>query len=209
MPIIDIVLLGLMLVALVTGWAKGILRSAGSLVNLVVGVWAAKSFSGMLQPVLAGWLPNADDQLLRIIAFLVIIVAVMLLVGWVVRLIEKLFKALMINWVNRLLGALVSLAVALFVMSLALNVYEFFDSRHPRETEKSAQTATVYPWVLQVAPGLFPGLDFSTWKLPELSVPELSVPDLNLPDIDLKKHLPDKKQSQEPSAPEPDGRLDI
>lgn len=202
MEVVDWILLIFLVLSVIRGLSVGLIRSIGSLVNLAVGVWAGCFFSGKLQPSLAEWMPNADDAVIRVVAFLIIVVVAMILVGCLIRLVDKLLKALMLGWINRLLGGALHLCICAFVLSLALNAYEFLDKGHKWLSEEDKTESQLYGPVLKMAPSIFPSLDFEDWQMPD--IPDIAIPDSirDLPD-NLRERMDSLKiRPQEPAPME-------
>jgi membrane protein required for colicin V production len=103
MNFLDIIFLVPLLFSLYMGFRKGLIHLFASLLALVLGILGAIK----LRPVFASFLDNLftiPSEYLNIIAFSVAFVAIVLLVHLVAFLVEKLIKAVALNFVNRLLG---------------------------------------------------------------------------------------------------------
>ena len=170
MNVIDIVLLIVLLVAFVLGCRKGIVKAVGTFAGIIVGIIAAKEFSEMLQPQLAKFFGQADEATARVMAFVIIFIVAVLLCSLLFRLIEKLFNAILLGWLNRLLGGILSLVIAVAVSSLVLNVYEVLDSRHDLLGRDKVKDSVLYEPIREALPALVPSLDMKSWKLPSLNL---------------------------------------
>ena len=115
MATLDIILLVCFIPGIIRGISKGFLEQALALAGIVLSVWTAFHFSGLV----ATWLqPYVDfsETTLNVIAFALILVAVSLLVLLIAKLLTKVTELAMLGWLDKLLGLVFALAVnALFI----------------------------------------------------------------------------------------------
>jgi membrane protein required for colicin V production len=114
----DIALLALLGVLVVVGLVKGLVRILVGLLAVVAAFFVA---SHGHRP-LAERVGNVDlsPEVLQLIAYLALFVAVMLAGGVVAWLLRKLMRAAMLGWADRLAGAALGVAVAMLVTSLVV-----------------------------------------------------------------------------------------
>ena len=114
----DIALLVLLGVLVVVGLVKGLVRILVGLLAVVAAFFVA---SHGHRP-LAERVGNVDlaPDILQLIAYLALFVAVLLAGGVLAWLLRKLLRAAMLGWADRLAGAALGLAVALLVTSLVV-----------------------------------------------------------------------------------------
>jgi membrane protein required for colicin V production len=136
---------------------------AASLAALVLGIFLAIK----LQPLFASLLDSVFDIApgnMNVIAFTVAFVSIVLLVHLVAFSVEKLIKAVALNFVNRLLGMGFGLLVTAFVISMVLwpvnKVNEAKQIIKPERIEGSL----LYKPLSAFAPAVFPYLKKQDWK---------------------------------------------
>jgi membrane protein required for colicin V production len=112
----DVMLLGLACVLVVLGMLKGLVRILIGLGALVAAFAVAARFHAGLAERLAGW--DIGDEALRLVAYLLIFVGVMLAAGLVAFFVGKLVRAAMLGWADRLGGAALGLVAALLAAAL-------------------------------------------------------------------------------------------
>lgn len=100
---IDWLLIGLLTFTSAVGLVRGLVREALGLVVWVVALLAARMLAQPLADLLAGMIESADARLL--VAFIVVIFAVMLLGGLVIRLIHAVVEWAGMGVFNRVAGA--------------------------------------------------------------------------------------------------------
>jgi len=114
----DIVLLILVCILVLFGLIKGLVRILIGMAALVAAFVLAAQFHRPLAESLSGLGINAE--LLRLIAYLLIFLGVMLAGALVAFLTRKLVKAAMLSWADRLGGAAVGLVAAMLAAALVI-----------------------------------------------------------------------------------------
>ncbi len=115
----DIIILLLLILAVILGLRKGFIAQIVSIVSLILGIWLSCRFATLLGDWSAAKL-HTSAHLMKFIAFAVIFVAVILLLTWLGRLIEKTVKILLLSWLNRLLGVIFSLLKYVIIIGLVI-----------------------------------------------------------------------------------------
>ena len=117
MSITDLVLLFTLLVFVGLGAKDGFIHTLGRLIGAIAGFMLAQSWSSWLSSLLAAFMPIGWA---RIIAFTIIFGLIIRLSGWVLTVVDNIFKFLTVlpflKSVDRLLGALVGFAEAIIVL---------------------------------------------------------------------------------------------
>jgi len=116
---IDIILLILVALACFKGLARGLIVAFFSFFAIIIGLAAAIKFS----VVVAKWLQNSTNlnkQWLPFLSFLIVIIAVVLLVHWVAKLLQKAVESVMMGWINRLGGVVLYVLLYLAMYSIVL-----------------------------------------------------------------------------------------
>ena len=112
----DLALLILVAVLVIVGLVKGLVRVLVGILALVTAFLVASRFHGPLAERARG--VDVSPEVLQLVAYLLLFVAVMLAGGVVAWLLRKLVKAAMLGWADRLAGAALGLAAALFAAAL-------------------------------------------------------------------------------------------
>ena len=143
MKLLDILLAIPLLFFIYKGWKKGLVREVATLVGLLAGIWACVHLSQQV----AEWL-NLDSENAVLIAFIVTFLAVLVLTYMLGRCVEGLMKAVHLSLLNRLAGALLSMAKALCILAVLLNYIVLFDRQElilkPEVKESSKLYKPVY-----------------------------------------------------------------
>jgi len=108
----------LILGSAVSGLIKGAIRILGAIAGIVAAIILGWRFT----PALAGLLiPKISSVFFgKVLAFLAIFIAVMIVTAIVVFLLNKLFDAILLGWVNKLLGFVIGLVIGTFVVCVII-----------------------------------------------------------------------------------------
>ena len=123
MSVFDIIVLSALLIALCVGLKKGFISQVVSLVALCLGIWLSVKFSPAVGKWLAEWV-SIDGTALKVIAFILIFCAVTLGLTIVGKVLEKVVKVVLLGWLNRLLGSVLSVFECLLVLCLLLMAFD-------------------------------------------------------------------------------------
>jgi len=130
------------------GFTHGLIRELASLAALIFGIYAAFAFSDLV----AEWIcnPNIPKEVYFAITFLGVLIAVFFL-G---RLIEKIIKLVIPEFVNNLLGALFGVAKVMVIFSVIFYFIHSIDSKNVLLTEKTTEKSFTYKYIEPIAPYL-------------------------------------------------------
>lgn len=168
MNYIDIILLALLILSAISGYRKGFVEELAGLVALILGIWAALHFSGIVAQLLTENL-NVHGRFLPVIAFIATFLIVIILVNIAGSAISKMVKAVQLGFVNRLAGFVFGLIKGALILSVILVVVNKLD-QDVRLIPKEARTGSrMYDPVKNFAPSVFPFLDFWGEQPPERS----------------------------------------
>ena len=157
MNIIDIIILVCCVPALIHGFSKGFVSQAVSLVSLILGVWLSFKFSVPF----GDWLKSFADlpgTVLHVIAFALILVIVMLLMGLIGKLLENAVKIVMLGWLNKLLGVVFALFKAVLVIGLVIILLEAIYNLIPFFSSETLNESILYQPIKDIANIVFPYL---------------------------------------------------
>jgi membrane protein required for colicin V production len=141
----DVTIVLICVVSAGVGFWRGFVKEALSLLTLLVAIWLAWRFAGLIEPRIGNWAadPEVRIWIARVIVF-VFAVAVGALVSWVAR---QLIRHSGLTGVDRLLGAAFGLARGVLIVGLAVLALDFFDL----DQDGWWQSARLRPYADQVA----------------------------------------------------------
>jgi len=163
MNILDLIFLLPILFALYRGFKKGLIHMLASLLALILGIVGAMK----LRPVFASLLDslfNINPGYINVIAFSVAFVTIVLVVHLAAYMVEKVIKAVALNFVNRLLGMGFGLLVTAFVISMILWPVNQVNAEKQIIKPKLIEGSLLYKPLSAFAPAVFPYLKKQDWK---------------------------------------------
>jgi len=123
----DTVILIVLGICVFVGAKNGVIRQIGGIVGLILGVYLAYRFSPSLAESVSGRI-NCPSNVSKVIAFTLIMTATLLAMSLLGRILESIFSAAAIGWINRLLGIILSLSIGILLIGVVLNMLKFVDS---------------------------------------------------------------------------------
>ena len=127
---LDILILLPLLIGLVRGLMRGLVIEVTAIVAIVVGLLGAKLWGTNF----ALWLITQfawPEVVCSVVAYALIFLAITLCLNILARLLSRLFRAIHLGWLNRLLGALFGIAKwAVIVLLIVLCVHRLDEQFH-------------------------------------------------------------------------------
>lgn len=152
MNIIDILILIPFVWFAYQGFKKGLVIGLASLAALVLGIYAALYFSGIVAVFLTDNL-NIKTEYLHIISFIVTFIGVVILVHFIGKLLEKLINMVALGFLNKLAGAVFGVLKAAVFLSVIILIINHFDDKIISEEKKEG--SFLYSPVSEIAPFLW------------------------------------------------------
>lgn len=159
MATFDIVILLMAAVTLLIGFSTGFIMQVSLLAGVILGGVFAGQLAVVIAPKLLEWTgapPHIIGPLSYVIAFILILI-VLLLIG---RMAQSLLKVIKINFLNRLAGAIFSMAAWFLIASIVLNIVVEIDQDKTIIKENTRNNSYTYPLVKSIAPKAIPYLRF-------------------------------------------------
>lgn len=168
MNVLDIILIIPLLFAIYRGFRKGLVYMAASLLALILGIIGAIKFRSAVGILLDSWFTISPDHL-NVIAFAVTFLLIVLIVHSAAFLVDKLIKAVALNFVNRMLGVVFGLIVTSFILSMLLWPLNTVNEQREIIKKDHIEGSLLWKPLSAIAPTLFPYLkrdEFNGW-IPE------------------------------------------
>ncbi|MDI3496105.1 MAG: rane protein required for colicin production [Patescibacteria group bacterium] len=149
MSILDLILVAFLAFAFFYGFKKGLIRSLGRIVGLIIGIYISSHY--YLNFYLWGQdLLNINENVEKIIAFIILFIAVIQISNLIFYLIEKTFKLIAFipgsKYINNILGGILGLAEN----ALFLGTIFYVSARYLALSERFSDIANdsiVLPWL--------------------------------------------------------------
>lgn len=157
MNIIDIIIVLGLIIAVVQGLRKGFIAQVISIVSIILGLWMSFHFADFVSTWLAGYIPGSE-QVLKITAFAIILIIVILALWALGKLLETTIKIVMLGWLNRLLGVLFSLLKTFLILGLLILAFAAINNTFHMVDAKYLDSSVFYYPVKNFADSVFPYL---------------------------------------------------
>lgn len=130
------------------GLKNGLVYELASVLALILGVWATVRFSGVLATKLG------DSQTYKVIAFVLIFVAVLVAVHFAGQVVEKFIKLLIPGAVNNIVGLLFGVFKVMIVFSVIFMFVAKVDKKEVIIKPDTKEKSFSYKYIEPVAPFL-------------------------------------------------------
>lgn len=155
MNILDAIILICLIPALIQGVRKGFISQAISIISFVVGIWASARFANIVTEWVAQYI-TASEQILKIIAFALILVVVFVILGLVGRMLESILNFAFLGWVNKLAGVLFSLLKAVLILGLVIMAFNSLNTTFGLVKPEVLTDSVLYDPLKNLADTIFP-----------------------------------------------------
>lgn len=155
---LDLVFGGLIVVGALRGLMKGFIVEIASLLALILGVYGAIHFSGLIAQWLVKYV-SWEESYIDLAAFGLTFTLIIIAVSMLGKFFTKLAKIVMLNWLNRLLGfvfgalkmAIVS-GVLIIIIERANAIFGFIPPSMLSESLLSDQLLSLGEWIFDYVP---------------------------------------------------------
>ena len=139
----DILIYIVLIVGAIVGWKQGAFKQVANFLGVAVGLLIAATLYHQFGDFLADK-TGASIGFGRLIAFVLIVIIVPLALGWLAAFFTEFFKKLKLNFLNRIVGALVGVVCYALILSVALNLFDFIASNAGFKPQKLGERSELY-----------------------------------------------------------------
>ena len=157
MNILDIILLVCFVPAIFQGIRKGFIAQAVSIISIILGIWASARFVNVVSDWIAQYI-TASEQVLRLVAFALILVLVFLVLAAIGKMLEGVIKLVMLGWLNKLLGVVFALLKTGLIVGLVIMAFSSLNDSFKFVQESVLNESIMYPPLKKLAFEVFPYL---------------------------------------------------
>jgi len=155
MNYIDLFITVLLLFAAVRGFRKGFIIELASLAALILGIWGGIKFSDLTAELITKY-TGFRSEYLSIIAFIITFIAIVILIHMMGNMLDKVIKAAMLGFLNRLSGVIFGVLKTALVLSILLFLFDQMDENVHILPARQKQESQLYEPMKQVVPTLLP-----------------------------------------------------
>ncbi len=146
---IDIIFFTILVLALVQGWRKGLIIGLFSMICGLIGLAAAVKLSVVLATHMKADL-HMSSRWVPVISFALVFVLVILLIHWIGRLLEKLVKLVLLDWLNKLGGILLFIVFYISIYSILL----FYGAKTPFISKQAISNSHFFSLIAPFGPAV-------------------------------------------------------
>ena len=154
----DLVVLILMLIALVNGYRKGLIRQLVGLAIIILSAIFGGKLAAYILPELNRFL-DLSPNLARVLSFLLAFAAIAIVISLIGNLIQKFVNIILLSFVNRLLGSFIAVGTLMFILSIILNLVLMLDKKENLISKEIKNESFFFERVEAVVPAVVPYLD--------------------------------------------------
>ena len=120
------IIIGIILIIFALGGLKnGIIREAFSLAAFIGGIYGAIKLCDMVGQWL-GKLINVNDDLMSVISFIVVFIALALIINWLGNVIAGIIESVSLGFIDKLGGAVFGIAKGFLLVGIIILLLDFF-----------------------------------------------------------------------------------
>ena len=157
MNILDIILLICFVPAIIQGLRKGFIAQAVSIISIVAGIWASARFADIVSEWISQYI-TASEQVLKLVAFAIILIVVFLVLAALGKMLEGVFRLVMLGWLNKLLGVVFALLKTVLIVGLLIIAFTSLNDTFKFVQESVLNDSVLYPPLKKLAFEVFPYL---------------------------------------------------
>lgn len=166
MGFIDIILVIPILFGAFWGFKKGLIIEVASLIALGAGVYLGLKFSDLVSGWINDWM-SEPNRYVNLIAFSLVFIAVVVLVFFFAKILEKGINLALLKPINKIFGAIFGLAKMVLLTGVFLIIVEGYIKESNPFTEEEKEKSLLYQPLLLVASKVIPEFNLSSLNLNE------------------------------------------
>jgi len=153
---VDIIILIFLAISVISGLVQGLIRTVLSIVGVIVGIFLASHFYTQLGDAMT-FISNRGTA--NIIAFIIILLAVMAIAALIAWLLKSIIKAIMLGWVDKIGGAVIGLILGAMTISAFLAIIvKYTSSSFIIDSKLAGFFLDKFPIILGFLPSEFDGI---------------------------------------------------
>lgn len=158
MNYIDYIIIFFVIIGFIEGIFKGFIIEIASFLALILGVWGAIKFAGVMANFMSShW--DIQGEYVQIIAFLITFVLIVITVHFIGKVIQLVIKAVSLGFIDRIFGAIFGLFKTLFVLCVLLIILDKLEAKVPILPEKVVTESRFYKPLSDISIRIFPFLE--------------------------------------------------
>lgn len=155
MNILDFIILLCFIPAVISGLKKGFIAQVVAIIALILGAWLSYRFSSAVSTWIGQWI-EGSQQLLQIIAFIIIFIVVVFALHLLGKAIEASIKIIMLGWLNKMLGVAFSMLKCMLIIGLLIMAFNAINETFSLVQESRLAESLLYTPIKNMTYSVFP-----------------------------------------------------
>jgi len=155
---LDIILCCILGYGVFNGVRKGLFVELASLVSLLLGIYIAIKFSGVVGGFFDGHLPE-DPKTAAVVSFIITFIAVVVAITLLAKFMTKIADFSGLGLVNRIMGAVLGLLRTILILSVLLTFFVKINHNNFIAEKKTLDESMFFYPILKVSNIIFPVLE--------------------------------------------------
>lgn len=153
----------LLLIAFIDGYRKGLIMQLVGLATLVLAAIFGGRLAERILPEIIR-LIDISPASARVLSFVLAFALIAIILSLIGRLIQKFVDVVMLSFINRLLGSVISMGTMMFFLSILLNLILVLDKKEVVINRKTKQESFFFERVEAVVPAVIPYMNKELWE---------------------------------------------
>lgn len=159
----DIIILLILAGAFINGMQKGLAMQLAGLISILLAAISAGKVAKIILPYILNTI-NIAESIARVASYVLAFVIIVFAIRFIGKMFHTLIVALHMGFINKILGAVLGVISASFVLSIMVNLIIILDSEETVITNKIKTDTFFYSKIQIVAPTIIPFLKEEIWE---------------------------------------------
>lgn len=159
----DIIVILILLGGFINGMQKGLTIQLAGLVAIILGAIFAGKAGNTILPYLLNAI-NISAGIALVLSYVLAFIIIVFAIKFLGKMLHTLIEALHIGFINKLLGGVLGVLSAAFVLSILVNLAVMIDSEGTILTDEIKSNTLFYSKIQQAAPIIVPYLKEEVWE---------------------------------------------
>lgn len=162
---IDLLLAIPLIYGFIKGLRRGLVFEVASVVALILGLWGAIHFSSITSTLLSenlGW----NFEYLNIVSLIITFVAIVIVVHFVARFIDKVVNMVALEFINKGLGGIFGVLKITLILGIVIYLFNLVELNLGFISTKALDESVLYNGILNLTDKVLPMIHFDSVKDP-------------------------------------------
>lgn len=154
---LDVLVMIAMVYSIWQGITKGFFVSLASFLSIMIGTIAALKFSNVIKTYMYESM-NWDSKFVPVLSFVLVFVLAVFLTTLIAKFVTKVFDAIMLGMLNRLLGVLFQVLLTAFIICVILSMFDEVNVNNMLASKETLEKSFSYTCYRGISENILPSL---------------------------------------------------